>query len=81
MSLILISDAVLSLHAFSISPRLIPSIPEVQILCLFLLEPVSSILLGYKVDGLMSKDGSLVVWVVEHVDVFGWLLRLQPCSS
>ena len=34
------------------------------------LEPVTSILLGYKVDGLMSKDGSLVVWLVEHVDVW-----------
>ena len=39
-------------------------------LWLFLfLEPVTSILLGYKVDGLMSEDGPLVVWVVEHVDV------------
>ena len=37
---------------------------------MFLSEPVTNILLDYKVDGLMCQDGSLVMWVVEHLDVW-----------
>ena len=35
-----------------------------------MVEPVTSILLGYWVDGLVDQARSLVVWVVDHL-MFG----------
>ena len=58
--LILISDAVVSFQVLVISPRLKPSIPEVKILLFLAGLPVSSILLGYLVDGLMDQTWHLV---------------------
>ena len=63
---ILISDAVVSFQVLTISPRLKPSIPEVKILQCLTGLPVSSMLLGYLVDGLMDKTWYLVEEVFNY---------------